>query len=157
MIKKNYIIPIISGLFVVGVWCLYQFWWWPQYQARQPKIDINPHGCAVNFDYYWCEAKQRCLRNKDEDCAIEAGVKEALAVNYKTEVANILIDIQKQSARFAEGRVWLTKQEGEGNRWMAAKPKEKWEIVYDGQTPINCAKIIKDYELPPSVLQGFCD
>jgi hypothetical protein len=155
--KRNRIILGVSIIFVLGVAALYQFWWWPQFQARETKGQTNPHDCAVTFDYYWCEAKQRCVRSTQEDCLIADGVKAALAVKYKKPVEAIIIEIKKESARFAEGRVWIDKQVGEGNRWMAAKPKDKWEIVYDGQAPINCAKITRAYELPPSVLQGFCD
>lgn len=157
--KKNLLIIIVSVAFVIFMICLYSFWWLPQYKIRQLAISgyNNPHGCAVIFDYYWCEAKQRCLRNKDEDCNIEAGVKLALALKYKKSEDKIIIEIKKQSARFAEGRVWIEKKDGKGNRWLATKPSGKWEIVYDGLAPINCKKIIKEYLLPPSVLQGFCD
>lgn len=157
--KKNLFIIIVSVAFVIFMACLYWFWWLPQFKARELIVSgySNPHGCAVTFNYYWCEAKQRCLRATEEDCLIEIGVKSALAIKYNQPVTEILMEITKQSARFAEGRVWIGIKEGEGNRWMAAKPKDKWEIVYDGQSKINCAKIIKEYELPPSVLQGFCD
>jgi hypothetical protein len=155
--KKKYIIPIVSVIFVAGVASAYYFWWLPQSKARDVKIVTNPHDCAVTFDYYWCEAKQRCVRKTQEDCLIADGVKAALALKYQQPIEKIIIEIKKESAQFAEGRVWIDKQDGEGNRWMAAKPQDKWEIVYDGQAPINCAKITKAYELPPSVLQGFCD
>lgn len=155
--KKNYIILTVVAIFVIGVVCAYQFWWLPQFEAREKKVETNPHDCAVSFNYFWCEAKQRCIRDKDEDCAIEAGVKAALALKYNKKEGQVIIEIKKQAARFAEGRVWIDKKDGDGNRWMAAKPKDKWEIVYDGLAPINCKKITKEYELPPSVLKGFCD
>lgn len=153
---KKIIILSVAVIFVIGLAGLY---WWRQFQlrAKPVKIEANPHGCAMAFDYYWCEVKQRCVRDTQEDCLIESGVKAALALKYKQPVEAIIVEIKKESARFAEGRVWISKQAGEGNRWMAAKPKDKWEIVYDGQAPINCQKITKEYELPPSVLQGFCD
>ncbi len=155
--KKNRVILLSCLIFVLGLGSLYQFWWWPQYQARETKVGSDSHGCATTFEYYWCEAKKRCLRASDEDCLIEEGVKKALSLKYKKAVTEILIEIKKQSAHFAEGRVWLGDKAGEGYRWLAAKPQETWEIVYDGQGKIDCPKITKQYVLPASVLQGFCD
>lgn len=56
---------------------------------RPPAIvgnDSDAHGCKASAGYSWCEAKQKCLRSWEEDCAA------AIAPRACTEEAKICPD-----------------------------------------------------------------
>lgn len=118
--------------------------------------DKDAGGCLIGAGYSWCEAKQKCLRVFEEDCLSVEGITSALALKYKKPVSQVFIEINKENSKYATGSVWFNQKGGEGGVFLATKINDKWELVYDGNGSIDCAKIIKNYQFPQEMLIGFC-
>ena len=45
--------------------------------------DRDEHGCIGSAGYSWCEAKQKCLRSWEEDCAATSSTAVSSTIEYK--------------------------------------------------------------------------
>lgn len=67
-------------------------------------------------------------------------IKEAFAQKYNKPLEEVIVAINKNTGIKASGSVKFVGEMG-GAMWLAAKSKEKWILVFDGQGTISCEKI----------------
>jgi hypothetical protein len=126
--------------------------------------DEDKYGCKASAGYSWCEIKQKCLRVWEEKCEekkVEETVKEAvtkiLIEKYNLVKNKVSVQVDKEISGFASGSVGFGEEIG-GGGWLARKLKGKWEVVWDGNTSVDCPKMRTEYKFPDEILKpGFCD
>ncbi len=157
MQKKILVIVVLLAVIAGGV-LAYRFWSAPQEET--PMLiggDKDAGGCWIGAGYSWCEAKQKCLRVFEEDCLSVEGITTALASKHNKPVSEVFVLINKENTKYAVGGVKYGTKEGEGGLFMATKPADKWEIIFDGNGSIDCGRIKQEYQFPAEMLVGYCD
>lgn len=65
-----------------------------------PGSDRDEHGCIPSAGYSWCEAKQKCLRPWEEDCALGTGQFNLLVSDAEADIGNFnYLNVSFGSAR----------------------------------------------------------
>lgn len=131
-------------------------------QATTVGGDRDAHGCIGSAGYSWCEVKNKCLRIWEEPCEVEnvgGEIQKILAKKYNKTPEEVKITISKQDGDFAGGSVLFGQGGlGEGGIFLARKAAGVWEVVFDGNGSIDCAKMRQTYGFPDSILKpNFCD
>lgn len=80
-------------------------------------------------------------------------LKEALAQKYKLSVNDISIIISQITPNRASGTVSF---KGEGGWFLAAKEKDQWQIVADGNGTVSCDTVVK-YNFPKTMVSECLD
>ena len=113
--------------------------------------DKDEHGCIGSAGYSWCEAKNKCLRVWEEKCdsGAELEVQRILADKYRKALSEVSVTVIRSDGSHAAGSVTFGQGgPGEGGMFLAIKTGGKWEVVYDGNGSIDCAKMRQQYQLP---------
>jgi hypothetical protein len=119
----------------------------------------DEHGCLIGAGYSWCEEKQKCLRDWEEECleSSEAGIAEAVALAHKKDVSEVSVRITQEDGDYARGGVeFAPGGPGNAGMFLAVKSGGEWEIIYDGNGNPDCDKFEDDYSFPYEMLKGFC-
>lgn len=123
--------------------------------------DRDEHGCIGSAGYSWCEPKNKCLRIWEEACyeSLKQEIQYLLANKYGRPVAEVRVTVSKQMDNYAAGGVKFgTDDHGPGGLFLAAKIDNVWQIVYDGNGSIDCARLRQEYGFPEDILKpNFCD
>lgn len=127
--------------------------------------DRDEHDCIGSAGYSWCEEKQKCLRIWEEPCGadsisvISQIVKEKLAEKYNKPLSDVNVTVTKTDATHAAGSVLFGKGgPGEGGIFLAVKIDNAWQVVFDGNGNVDCAKMREQYKFSDKILKPeFCD
>lgn len=123
--------------------------------------DADEHGCIGSAGYSWCEPKNKCLRIWEEACyvSIDQEIQYILAKKYSQPVEEVKIIISKQDENFASGSVLFDQGGlGEGGMFLVAKIDNIWQVVFDGNGSVDCARMRLEYSFPEEILKPyFCD
>lgn len=117
--------------------------------------DKDEHGCIGSAGYIWCEPKEKCLRVWEEECYnnIEDAIKFSLSMKYDIDMADIEVDVLKQTEDHARGSVNL---DGGGGIFLARKTNGIWGLSFDGNGAISC-KDMQEQEFPPDMIEDCAD
>jgi uncharacterized protein YxeA len=125
--------------------------------------DKDEHGCIGSAGYVWCEEKQKCLREWEEECVEFSGssqeiIAKILAQNHQKDLSEVSIKITQEEGGYVRGGVEFAPG-GPGNAGMFLATKEKggWEVVFDGNGNPDCLNLKQNYNFPEDILVGFCD
>ncbi len=77
-------------------------------------------------------------------------IKEAFAEKYDKPLADVEVNIDKQTGPYASGGVRFAGEMG-GGMWLAYKDCEEWVIVHDGHGTISC-EAIEPYDFPVDIV-----
>lgn len=171
---KNKIIILISGILVLVVLSIFGNYFFSHNKkleatpsaspAFSPKLiggDKDAHGCLIAAGYSWCEAKNKCLRTWEENCDEneEQIIQGLLAKKYNKAVDQVKVTTTKESGAFWSGSVLFGKGgSGESGIVLATKVNGVWEIVFDGNGSIDCAKMRQQFGFPDEILKpNYCD
>lgn len=123
--------------------------------------DRDEHGCIGSAGYSWCEPKNKCLRIWEEACYqnIQEEIQYILAQKYNYSPEEVNVTILKETDYFLSGSVIFGEGgPGEGGMFLAAKIDNVWQVVFDGNGSVDCAKMKLEYGFPDEVLRPhFCD
>jgi len=122
--------------------------------------DTDAHGCIGSAGYSWCEPKGKCLRLWEEACfvGLEEEFRNILAAKYDKSADEITVTITKQTDSHASGSVRFAPESSAGGLFLAAKIGNSWQMVYDGNGSVDCAKLRDEYGFPDEILKpNFCD
>lgn len=159
--KKILAVVIFFVLLLVGGYLLYKN------QSIKPDGQIvgndrDAHGCIGSAGYSWCDVKNKCLRVWEEPCdavSVDKEIQTLLANKYSKPMAEVNVTISKQDGNFVAGSVLFgAGGPGEGGMFLARKVNNVWELVFDGNGNVDCAKMRQVYGFPDTVLKpNFCD
>ncbi len=159
MLKKNSffgitIILMFAALIIFGGSCA-----WQKASENSQIIDgqKDAGGCLIAAGYMWCQPKNKCLRIWEESCyeVDEAAISAILSQKYQESVPEMRVMILQDDGNFIEGSI--SSPQGAGDRgFLAAKINNHWQLIYEGNGPINCMEIEK-YNFPAEMLKGYCN
>jgi hypothetical protein len=133
----------------------------PTPTSVRPSVDVDEHGCLTSDGYRYCEPKNKCLLPWKESCysSVEEEIRYILADKYDKPVDQVSVTIDRQSGDYVGGSVLFGEGgPGEGGMFLARKVDDVWEVVFDGNGNVDCAKMRDAYGFPDSVLvPNFCD
>jgi putative hemolysin len=88
----------------------------------------------------------------------EKAVQAFLANKYNKQLSDVKVTVEKEAGGFAAGSVRYGEDEsGEGGMWLAIAGN-RWNVVWDGNGSIDCAKLRQQYGFPDTILKpNFCD
>ncbi|MFH1670331.1 MAG: hypothetical protein ABIA92_01960 [Patescibacteria group bacterium] len=117
--------------------------------------DRDDHGCIGSAGYMWCEPKQKCLRMWEEECYtdIDEAIKFSFSMKYEIDMADIEVDVLKQTEDHARGSVNL---DGGGGIFLARKTNGIWGLSFDGNGAIPC-KDMEEQEFPADMIEDCAD
>lgn len=86
-------------------------------------------------------------------------IKEYLADKYDKAIDEVKVEITNMENTYASGSVLFGEGENiEGGVFLARKTESEWEVVFDGNGSIDCAKMRDEYGFPDTILvPNFCD
>lgn len=122
--------------------------------------DKDEHGCIGSAGYSWCEPKEKCLRIWEEKCyaSTEQEIQYFLAGKYNKPIDEVTVTITKQTENHMAGSVKFGPAASTGGMFLAVRSGNIWEIVYDGNGSVDCARLKTEYNFPDEILKpNFCD
>ena len=89
---------------------------------------------------------------------VQLQIESLLATKYNKSVSDVKVTIAKQDDNYVAGSVTFDKGgPGEVGLVLAAKIKDVWTLVYDGNGSIDCNKMRQVYKFPDSILKpNYC-
>ena len=88
----------------------------------------------------------------------QSAIQAFLANKYNKPLSEVKVTVQKEVPGFAEGSVLFGQGGvGEGGMWLAVLGNG-WNVVWDGNGNVDCAKMRQEYGFPDSILvPNFCN
>lgn len=85
-------------------------------------------------------------------------IQALLAKKYNKPLSEVKVTVDKEIPGFASGSVLFGQGgPGEGGMWLAVLGNG-WEVVWDGNGNVDCAKMRQNFGFPDTILQpNFCD
>jgi flagellar basal body-associated protein FliL len=115
--------------------------------------DRDEHGCIGSAGYSWCEKKNKCLRQWEEECeskktSVEE-IQKLFAEKYPKYAETITVNVEKEIEGYARGSV-IFEIGAPGGYFLAMKTDDAWQIVLDGNGQISCGLL--KYGFPGEML-----
>lgn len=97
--------------------------------------------------------------NDVNEILIGQKIREILAVKYKKNIADVVVNIKKSDETHAMGNIFflMNDQQGEGGQVLAIKDQNGWKLVYDGNGSVDCPLLKNTYGFSSDMLINFCD
>lgn len=97
--------------------------------------------------------------NDVNEILIGQKIRELLAVKYKKNIADVIVNIKKSDETHAMGNISfkMNGQTGEGGMVLAIKEQDEWKLVYDGNGSVDCPSLKNTYGFSNDMLINFCD
>lgn len=117
-------------------------------------------GCIPSAGYSWCEEKQKCLREWEEECeeSIETGIIRALAKKHEKDVSEISVSVKQEKDGYASGRVeFAPGGPGNAGMYLVIRRNNDWEIIFEGNGNPDCETLKLRYDFPENMLDEFCN
>lgn len=88
----------------------------------------------------------------------KSAIAAFLAKKYNKPLSEVKVTVTKEVQGFAAGSVLFGEGGiGEGGMWLAVLGND-WNVVWDGNGNVDCAKMRQDYGFPDTILKpNFCD
>lgn len=83
-------------------------------------------------------------------------ITEEFSKKYNKPLSDFIIAVNTDVGNYAKGSVSL-KGEGGGGLWFAAKVKNRWQLVYDGNGIIPCSDLRQYPDFPSSLIPQCFD
>lgn len=116
---------------------------------------IAPIGDSLSVDF----ACGHFNKNDIPKLVASQKIKEILAQKYGKETGEVFVELARFDETHAVGSVVFGQEgSGEGGVFLAVIVDGKWQVVFDGNGSIDCAKMRQEYGFADEILQpGFCD
>ncbi len=115
--------------------------------------DRDEHGCIGSAGYSWCEGKNKCLRQWEEECESKKTSAEEIqrlfVEKYPKYVDTITVSVRIETESYARGDV-IFEIGAPGGYFFAMKTNNAWQIVLDGNGQISCG--LSKYGFPDEML-----
>ncbi len=128
-------------------------------ETKQIGGEKDEFGCLIGAGYSWCEEKQKCIREWEEECqeSARSGITRALAEKYEKNISEVDVSITKEEDGYASGGVvFAPGGTGNGGMYLAVKKNNEWQIVFDGNGAADCQMLESEYDFPKEMLIGIC-